>query len=123
MSHEDRLKLEQEQIFLKQQLKLIKYIEKGEDDKFISLCKRLEKFQVFKLRFSFNPTNGYSLIHMCAMYESLEILKFLIDYFKLCYRQLLNQQNADVQNGAPGNILTKDQIDTLIKGSISLWAN
>ena len=87
---------------------MMKYIERGEDEKFINTCKKLEKFQVFKLRFSFNPANGYSLIHMCAMYETLEILKFLIEYFKQCYRQLLLQQNLEIQNGAPGNILNKE---------------
>ena len=68
--------------------------------------------------------NGYSLVHMCAQYETLDILKFLVEYFKQCYRQLLTQQNVDVQNGvAPGNILSKEQIDQLIKGSINLWVN
>jgi hypothetical protein len=109
---EDKKRLEQEQMFVKYQLKLIKYIEKGEDDKFISACKKLEKFQVFKLRFTFNPANGYSLIHMASMYECYDILKFLVEYFKQCYRQLLTQQNVDVQNGvAPGNILSKDQVE------------
>jgi len=61
---------------------------------------------------------------MCAQYETLDILKFLVEYFKQCYRQLLTQQNVDVQNGvAPGNILSKEQIDQLIKGSINLWVN
>lgn len=81
---------------MKNQLKLIKYIEKGDEEKFISTCKKLEKFQVFKLRFTFNPTNGYSLIHMCAVHESLEILQFLVTYFRQTYKELLEVQNSEI---------------------------
>ena len=44
MSPADKLKLEQEALFQKVQLKLIKYIEKGEEEKFITTVKKLEKF-------------------------------------------------------------------------------
>lgn len=58
------------------------------------------------------------------MYETIEILTFLIEYFKQCYRDCLVQQNIDVQNGvSPGQILTNEQMEALIKGSINLWVN
>jgi hypothetical protein len=65
---------------------------------------KMSQFQVFKLRFSLN-NKGQSLINLCAMYETIDILKALIEYFRECYLSLLINTNKDVKNGAPGQFL------------------
>lgn len=89
LTEAQRMQIEKEQRFMFNQQKLIKYVENEEIDKFESLLKQLEKFEVFRLRFTMNH-QGLNLIHLCVNHENLSMLKILLKQFRDCYSSLLN---------------------------------
>ena len=91
------------------------HIRKGEYNEFVGVVKRLQKTQVYQLMYSVDRW-GYTMIHQCALYNRLEILQFLIDYFKQCCRQLMKSPNQNDPRA-------KEKIEFIIKDTIKQWVN
>ena len=51
----------------------------------MNIVKKFTPNQVLQLNFAVDRF-GYSLIHLCAHFNQLEILKFLVDHFRMSVR-------------------------------------
>ena len=71
-------------------------IKHGDYADFIKSLKKFTKPQVFELMMC-HDRFGYNLIHQCVYYGHLNILRYLIDYFKQIVKSILKNNNKMMQ--------------------------
>ena len=80
------------------QFQLFSFIEQGNFKAFVGLLSLFNDLQCYQLLYSCDRF-GYSLIHQCAFFGQLDILKFLVTRFRASATRLLIQQEAQKAGG------------------------
>ena len=100
------MKKEEQEFIIKLTI-IMDCIESGDKVKFMQMIKKLNKTQVYQLIYA-KDIIGYNLIHKCAFKNRFEMLKFLIEQFKVSCREILIENN---QFHSPNAFVSVDQID------------